>query len=70
MNRTELTKLKKQASQIAELKGQSVDDIIGECLQSYIQDNIGTVLEDYAKIKAKENKQTSLKENQTATQSY
>lgn len=70
MNRTELTKLKKQASQIAKLKGQSVDDIIGECLQNYIQDNIGTVLEDYAKIKANENKQISLKENPTDTQSY
>jgi hypothetical protein len=59
MNRTELTKLKKQAGQIAELKGKTIDDLIGEFLQNYIQDNVGTVLEDYAKLKANQTKQNN-----------
>jgi hypothetical protein len=56
MNRIELAKLKKQATQIATLKGQDIDILMGEFLQKYVQDNIGAVLEDYSKLKENQNK--------------
>jgi|GEM_PF-6921786 len=56
MNRIELAKLKKQATQIAILKGQDIDTLMGEFLQKYVQDNISAVLEDYSKLKENQNK--------------
>lgn len=56
MNRLELAKLKKQATQIAALKDQDIDTLMGEFFQKYVQDNISAVLEDYSKLKENQNK--------------
>ena len=49
VTRTELAKIKKQATLIAQAKGESIDDLTAKFLQKYVQENFEWVLESFAK---------------------
>lgn len=73
VTKTELTKIKKQATMIAQAKGESIDELTANFYQKYIQDNFEWVLETLAKQKAQ--KATATKNQadvnqQSATHTY
>lgn len=64
VTRSELAKIKKQASLVAQAKGENIDDIIATCLQNYTQDNFEWVLEAFSK----QNSQKTNPHQMTSTQ--
>ena len=72
VTRTELTKIKKQATMIAQAKGESIDELTANFLQKYIQDNFELVLEYLTKQKAQKVTPTYQAEvnQQSATHTY
>lgn len=73
VTRTELTKIKKQATMIAQAKGESIDELTANFLQKYIQDNFEWVLESLAKQKAQKATPTTNQADvnqQSATHTY